>query len=342
MTPPERSRDGPPIFACRLCSEAITSAVDAVVFASGVAHALCVDPGPTAPLTPDERSRLIRTCRNHTVAKCPVCSRTYRIIEMGTDLSSDRYHLCPTCRVDLTRSIRQHIADCSVIRLNDPWWQADTREALTRAHATRKASQQLRDASELARIESEVLLRKLRDAADAARLTKEESERIKREWPGGSGSERRFERAASDDAGSDNDVFMADVPTAHVPPFRCMLCAEAIQTPEQLVMIGLAVVHGACLERSGVSELARIENKLQSDSAIEYRRHRLEPQSYLNEESRRWVPRVFILRDARGVNLSAPDHPWEMLTAHDDEQDTLGAADDYALALGRRWVDGNA
>ena len=102
------------------------------------------------------------------------------------------------------------------------------------------------------------------------------------------------------------------------------------------------MVHRACLERSDISDLARIESKLQRDSVFDYRGHRLEPQSYLNQESRRWVPRVFILRFTGVVNLSDPDHPWEMLTAHDEEQDTFDAANDYALSLGRRWVDENS
>src|SRR5262245_45307045 len=115
---------------------------------------------------------------------CPVCSRTYRIIEMGADLFSDGYHLCPFCRVDLTPSVRQHIADCSRIRLNDPWWQANTREALARARETRKASQQVRDAAELARVESEVLKTRSREAAEAARQAQQDAKRVKRESPG--------------------------------------------------------------------------------------------------------------------------------------------------------------
>jgi hypothetical protein len=120
-----------------------------------------------------------------------------------------------------------------------------------------------------------------------------------------------------------------------------MLCTEGIR-PGGGAHIGLAVVHKACLERSDISDLARLESKLQRDSAFDYRGHRLEPQSYLNQESRRWVPGGFILRFTGVVNLREPDHPWELLTAHDDEQDTLDAADAHAMAIGRRWVDDNS
>src|SRR5262245_26390362 len=122
------------------------------------------------------------------------------------------------------------------------------------------------------------------------------------------------------------------------PDFRCSLCGQAIEPSEALAIVGTAVVHEACLERSDASDLARTESKLQRDSAFDYRGHRLEAQSYLNPASRRWVPTVLILRSAGVVSLPGPD-AWEMLTAHDDEQDTLDAADAHALALGRRWVD---
>jgi hypothetical protein len=71
-------------------------------------------------------------------------------------------------------------------------------------------------------------------------------------------------------------------------------------------------------------------------AALGYKGYRLEFRSYLNLDTRRWVPKVFIMR------LTGPDHPWKMLTAYDDEKDTADAADVRALAMGRRWVDENA
>jgi hypothetical protein len=93
----------------------------------------------------------------------------FRPFEMGADLVNGRHFLRPSCRVGLAPSIHRHIAECSVILYADPHWQAAVRETLQRAWATRKASGQLRDASEMAHFESEVLVAKMRKAAEAAR-----------------------------------------------------------------------------------------------------------------------------------------------------------------------------
>src|SRR5262245_7235064 len=123
-------------------------------------------------------------------------------------------------------------------------------------------------------------------------------------------------------------------PRQHVPPaFLCRLCRQGIQKPEELLIIGMAVLHEACLERSTASDLAHIQGTMRRDSTLDYKGHRLEPQSYLNPESRCWVPKVLILR------LSGLNHPRKMLTAHDDARYTFAEADDHALQMGRRWVD---
>src|SRR5262249_23948927 len=132
------------------------------------------------PLSDNERSRLIRVCWDHEVAVCGVCARSYRVNEMGADLFRDQDSVCPFCRVDLTSSVRQHIAHCATVQHADPQWQATTRELLARAHDMRKLSQQLRDASELARVESEALQVRAREVGQAARRAQKDSERIKR------------------------------------------------------------------------------------------------------------------------------------------------------------------
>jgi len=182
---PEQPRGRPPMLVCQLCGHTITTIVDASVSEAGVAHALCLEGLSVDPLSPDERSRLIRVCWHHEVALCGVCKRRFRPPEMSADVFNGRYNLCPFCRVGLAPSIRHHIAGCAVILHADAKWQAEVRETLERASATRKASGQLRDASELSRIESEVLQSKVREAAEAARRAREEAERVKRETPGG-------------------------------------------------------------------------------------------------------------------------------------------------------------
>src|SRR5262245_22133307 len=185
---PRTVDDGPggiPHFVCRLCGHLITAIADTSISDAGVAHGLCIDGRSVDPLTPDERSRLIRICWHHEVALCGICKRRFRPSEMSADLFNGRYNLCPFCRVGLAPSIRHHIAGCAVILHADAKWQAEVRETLERASATRKASGQLRDTSELTRIESEVLQSKVREAAEAARRAQEEAERVKRETPGG-------------------------------------------------------------------------------------------------------------------------------------------------------------
>ena len=164
----EAPRPPTPTVLCRLCGEGIWKVAELVVEDGRAAHVVCLERHAVDPLTGDERTRLICTCCDHEVAFCGVCSRKYRITEMGTDLFTERHNLCPFCRLDLTWSIRQHIASCPVVRQNDPAWQATVRDALAHARETRKASQQLRDTSEVTRVTSEVLLSRTREAAEAA------------------------------------------------------------------------------------------------------------------------------------------------------------------------------
>jgi len=184
MADHQRHRGSTPTIRCHECGEGIWTVADLIVEDAGAVHVACLMRRTVSQLTNDERSRLIRHCWDHEVACCPLCSRKYRVNEMGSDLVGGEYHFCPFCRVDLTWSIRQHIAACAVIRQNDPHWQAEVREALAHAREVRKVSSQLRDTSELTRVTSEVLQRQARIAAVAARRAAEESERIKREPPG--------------------------------------------------------------------------------------------------------------------------------------------------------------
>jgi transposase-like protein len=64
-------------------------------------------------LTPSERALLFMTCAEHPVAQCPSCNRHYTRMEVGADLLGSQAHLCPTCRVDLTASIHDHLLSCS-------------------------------------------------------------------------------------------------------------------------------------------------------------------------------------------------------------------------------------
>jgi hypothetical protein len=60
-----------------------------------------------------ERALLFMACADHVVAHCPVCDRSYTRAQVGADLLGSQSHLCPTCRLDLTASIREHLLSCS-------------------------------------------------------------------------------------------------------------------------------------------------------------------------------------------------------------------------------------
>ena len=66
---------------------------------------------------------------------------------------------------------------------------------------------------------------------------------------------------------------------------------------------------------------------------MDYKGHRLQAQSYENQATRRWVPKITITWH------SGPGIEGRALTATDHEQDTKKAADGYALEMGKQWVD---
>ena len=109
------------------------------------AHKDCIAAGLPAPvprLTGAEHAKLIHLCFDHPIATCVKCGCDYRVTELGADVLvlAGHYDRCPFCRADLTWSIRQHIAVCAVVRVSEPRWQAEVREALARARELRKAS----------------------------------------------------------------------------------------------------------------------------------------------------------------------------------------------------------
>src|SRR5262245_51132531 len=57
-------------------------------------HALGIEDHSVASLTSHEQSRLARICRMHDIAVCPVCSRKFKVHEMGADSLTRQYNLC--------------------------------------------------------------------------------------------------------------------------------------------------------------------------------------------------------------------------------------------------------
>jgi hypothetical protein len=70
-------------------------------------------------LMPDERALLVMYCNNHPVAVCPQCSEALVFNQMGADIFMGKRDFCPMCRADLTTSLRQHLAECSLMRIQE-------------------------------------------------------------------------------------------------------------------------------------------------------------------------------------------------------------------------------
>jgi hypothetical protein len=66
----------------------------------------------------DMRERLFRTCGDHVVALCVVCSSTYTLDQLAADVLAlpRRFFLCPLCRADLAPEVLDHVSSCP--RLN--------------------------------------------------------------------------------------------------------------------------------------------------------------------------------------------------------------------------------
>jgi hypothetical protein len=79
-------------------------------------------------LTPDERAALVVYCHDHPVAVCPQCSGSLRVSRIIA-----RSDFCPTCRTDLTDSVRQHLTACT-------WMRVQGREVRERARAVTRGS----------------------------------------------------------------------------------------------------------------------------------------------------------------------------------------------------------
>ena len=97
---------------CGRCEQSI-SANDAFSFDGD--HLVHLDCGRPRTVSPEERALLFRHCFDHVVAECAPCAQSYRQLELGSDLLTNRVHLCPNCRADLTESVRAHLYSCEML-----------------------------------------------------------------------------------------------------------------------------------------------------------------------------------------------------------------------------------
>ena len=120
---------------CRRCEQSL-SANDAFSLAGD--HVVHLDCGRPRTVSPEERALLFRHCFDHAVAECATCAQRYRQLELGSDLLTNRVHLCPNCRADLTESVRAHLYSCAML----------PEELRQRLHAAREAVGRLIQRSE--------------------------------------------------------------------------------------------------------------------------------------------------------------------------------------------------
>jgi len=141
---------------CPLCNRSIVPG-DSVFSGGGrLSHVNCQRP---QTLTGDERALLFYYCANHTVARCEVCARSFRLGEMTADLLGGRTHLCPCCRRDLTEIVRAHLYSCAMLPA----------EVRRRAQALREAAQLLVKESRQLRDTADVLIREAEAACEENR-----------------------------------------------------------------------------------------------------------------------------------------------------------------------------
>jgi len=101
-------------------------------------------------LTLGENALLSRACWEHPVANCARCGGSFR----STELLSNT--LCPTCRLDLTDSVREHLIACSVATgLDAQSVRAEAKVLVETTAWLRKEARRLRDVAAVARAEAE-------------------------------------------------------------------------------------------------------------------------------------------------------------------------------------------
>jgi hypothetical protein len=143
---------------CPLCARPIADD-DTIVF--GRHHLSHLDCRRPRALSPDERALLFFYCRDHPVAECVTCGRSFALLELASDPRGGRTHLCPVCFADLSHSLRAHIDDCTMLPAEVRRRAQEVREA---ARSLAKRSQQLRDTADVLVREAEVALECLRRA----------------------------------------------------------------------------------------------------------------------------------------------------------------------------------
>ena len=68
---------------------------------------------------PDERALLLQYCNDHPVAVCQQCTEALTFDQIGADVFSGKRDFCPKCRADLTTVLRGHLAECTLMNVQE-------------------------------------------------------------------------------------------------------------------------------------------------------------------------------------------------------------------------------
>ena len=81
-------------------------------------------------LRQNERALLLAHCNDHVIAVCPECSESVTFDRVAADVIMGRRDFCPVCRTDLTTGLREHLARCTVVRVQERESRARSRHLL--------------------------------------------------------------------------------------------------------------------------------------------------------------------------------------------------------------------
>ena len=149
---------------CPRCQQSITVGDTLTFDGNDILHLDCRRP---RDLSHEERALLFTYCFDHVVAECATCAKSYRQLELGSDMIGNRSHLCPTCRQDLTETVRQHLYGCGML---PETVRARAREAREASQRLIKASQQVIDRTDVLMREAEARLTEERQLMQNARV----------------------------------------------------------------------------------------------------------------------------------------------------------------------------
>ena len=99
-------------WRCPRCVQVISADDTVQLISDGMSHVDCLRP---RDLGPEERALLFRYCWGHAAAMCTPCAKNFRHQELAADLFGHGTNLCPSCRADLTESMRGHIYSCAML-----------------------------------------------------------------------------------------------------------------------------------------------------------------------------------------------------------------------------------